>query len=80
MTCITGAEAILNSWQVLFGAEPFEIVPKETSVDICGSTAICHCVESIGTSSKLEAVNIYKREGGAWKMTMHIASPVIGLQ
>lgn len=78
MTCITGAEEILNSWEVLFTSEAFEIEPKETSVDICGSTAICHCVETIGTSSKLEAVNIYKREGGEWKMTMHIASPVMG--
>jgi hypothetical protein len=51
--------------------------PKDSAVDICGGTAICTCVEQIDSSSRLEALNIYKREEGEWKMTFHMASPVL---
>jgi hypothetical protein len=76
MASLSGREAILGSWANLFqGSEAFDIMPTDTTMDICGSTAICRCVEHVGTTS-LEAINIYKREAGAWKMTLHMASPI----
>ena len=75
MGAIDGRASILQSWEVLFQGESFDIEPTGTSMDICGSTAICRCVEKVG-ASKLEALNIYKREGGTWKMTLHMASPI----
>jgi hypothetical protein len=77
MSSISGKEDILKSWQELFTGEAFAIEPSDASIDICGSTAFCHCVEKIGISSGLEALNIYKREDGEWKMTFHMASPVM---
>lgn len=77
MARIEGIEDILKSWEIIFEAAPaFEISPSDTNIDVCGSTAICTCIETVGTSAKLEAVNIYKREEGAWKITMHIASAI----
>lgn len=76
MASLSGRKAILGSWAVMFqGSEAFDIVPTDTTIDICGSTAICRCVEHVGETS-LEAINIYKREAGAWKMTLHMASPI----
>ena len=57
----------------------FTIGPERTQVEIHGLVAICHCVEVTGggvAGGTLEAVNIYKREGGSWKMTLHMAGPV----
>jgi hypothetical protein len=75
MASLSGRKAILGSWAALFqGSEAFDIVPTDTTMDVCGSTAICRCVEHVG-ETRLEAINIYKREAGAWKMTLHMASP-----
>ena len=79
MASIRGRTAILNSWEILFEADAFRIEPSETQIDVCGSTAICRCIESVGESTKLEALNIYKRDNGSWKLTLHMASPVANL-
>jgi len=77
MPRMTGRDEILTSWRDLFNGPQMDVEPTETLVDICGGTAICKCLEQIDTSSKLEALNIYKREEGEWKMTFHMASPVL---
>jgi hypothetical protein len=81
MQCIVGRDAILESWAVLFqgGGAGFAIEPAEDArIDICGATAICKCVEQInGGEGSLEALNVYKRENGSWKMTLHMASPFL---
>lgn len=77
MPGINGNVEIMESWQALFEGEAFAIEPTDATIDICGSTAICHCVEAIGSSSRLEALNIYKREDGEWKMSFHMASPTL---
>jgi hypothetical protein len=76
MAGIHGREMILRSWAILFQSDVFSITPSDTTIQVCGSTAICRCVESVGESTKLEALNIYTREEGAWKMTLHMASPI----
>jgi ketosteroid isomerase-like protein len=54
----------------------FNIEPSRVKIDICGRTAICKCVEKVN-GGKLEALNIYRREDGRWRMTMHMASPTV---
>jgi len=54
----------------------FRIEPSRVDINICGRTAICSCVEEVN-GAKLEALNIYRREDGKWRMTMHMASPRI---
>lgn len=82
MSSLKGRGDILASWAVIFaGGGAFEIEPMDTKLEICGTTAICRCVEQVGgASDRLEAVNIYKREDGAWKMTMHMASPIVVME
>lgn len=77
MSCVQGLDAIMESWAEIFrGGNTFPIVPSDTSINICGSTAICRCVENVGETS-IECINIYKRENGDWKMTLHMASATI---
>jgi hypothetical protein len=84
MPSMVGRDATLESWASIFqGGGPgggFTIEPADTTIDICGTTAICNCVERINggeSGSFLEAINIYKREHGSWKMTFHMASPFL---
>jgi len=83
MPSIVGRDAILESWASIFQGPGggFLIEPAETTIDICGATAICKCVERINNGGKsggaLEAINIYKRQDGNWKMTFHMASPFL---
>jgi len=57
--------------------KPFMIIrPSRVKVDICGRTAICTCVEETN-GGRLEAMNIYRREEGTWKMVNHMASPIM---
>lgn len=70
---------ILKSWEGIFQRDAFVVTPVETKVDICGgTTAIVTCQEEIeGGASKIEALNIYKREGRSWKISLHMASPIV---
>ena len=85
MASIEGREAVLNSWRQIFGAttrnddgeQVFTIEPERVRIEICGTTAICSCVEKTPNDGRLEATNVYKRENGSWKMTLHQAGPVV---
>jgi SnoaL-like domain len=69
---------ILKSWQGIFQRSAFVIKPLGTKIQICGGTAIVTCHEEIeGGTSRVEALNIYKRENGTWRMTLHMAAPVV---
>lgn len=78
MSRVEALSEILKSWQDIFQRNAFVITPLETKIQICGATAIVTCQEEIqGGTSKVEALNIYKREDGTWRMTLHMASPVV---
>lgn len=90
MESIEGRDAVMESWRQILSStaapleddddedEPlFSIDPERVRIDICGSTAICSCVERTQNGGQLEAINIYKRENGSWKMTLHQAGPVV---
>lgn len=81
MHSVHGFSDVLGSWEQMFAAyaqsddNSFKISPSRVKVDICGKTAIVSCVEQTN-AGMLEALNIYRREGGSWKMVNHIASPI----
>jgi ketosteroid isomerase-like protein len=78
MESLKGKEMIMKSWaQIFSNSESFSINPLRTQIDICGQTAICSCVEETPGGGKLEALNVYHREDGSWRMTLHMASPII---
>lgn len=83
MSSIEGREAVMDSWRQIFssggGGEKnnFAIEPSRAQIEICGLTAICSCIEETEGGGELEALNIYKREAGNWRMTLHMAGPVI---
>jgi len=73
MESLQGFTAVIHSWEQIFAGygdqdgDVFGIEPSRVKVDICGRTAICTCVEETN-GGRLEALNIYRREGGSWKM------------
>ena len=79
MVSLEGREAVMESWKQIFsgGGGQFDIEPERSQIEICGLTAICSCVEKTQGGGQLEALNIYKREGGTWRMTLHMAGPVV---
>mmetsp|Transcript_11863 Transcript_11863/g.18353 ORF Transcript_11863/g.18353 Transcript_11863/m.18353 type:complete len:292 (-) Transcript_11863:50-925(-) len=83
MKSLDGIDAIMKSWEQIFrGAGSkgggFTISPTNVHIDICGPTAICSCVEETSPGGgELEALNIYRREDGQWRMTLHMASPIL---
>jgi ketosteroid isomerase-like protein len=77
---LEGRESVMNSWRMMFsggGKNKFAIEPERVQIEICGATAICSCVEKTEGGGELEALNIYKREDGSWRMTLHMAGPVV---
>lgn len=85
MSSIQGKRGIMASWAIIFQNPRFHVEPTRTKMEISGPTAICRCVEKVGGDDMntppeernyLEAINIYRRENGEWKMTMHMATPV----
>jgi len=88
---LEGYDAVMNSWKQILSLssvisfedidedDAFQIEPARVQMEICGSTAIVSCVEQAGNGDAppLEAFNIYKREEGEWRMTMHMAAPVL---
>ena len=81
MSSLEGRDAVMESWKQLFsssgGGKSFSIEPARVSIDICGLTAICSCIEKTEGGGELEALNIYKREDGSWRMTLHMAGPIV---
>jgi len=83
MHSLQGITPVMESWKQIFSGSAgsddknaFQLNPSRVKVDICGRTAICTCVEETN-GGRLEALNIYRREGGTWKMINHMASPVM---
>lgn len=84
MASLEGRDAVMESWRQILtppddddDAPVFDIEPERVQIEICGSTAICSCVERTQNGGQLEAINVYKRENGSWKMTLHQAGPVM---
>ena len=85
MASVEGRKGVMDSWQRYFSvpvppsssSSLFTIQPERTQIEICGLVAICSCVEKTQGGGQLEALNIYKRENGSWKMILHQAGPIM---
>jgi ketosteroid isomerase-like protein len=83
MNSLEGRDKVMSSWKQIFqsggddSGQSFNIAPSRTVVEIHGLMALCSCVEKTDGGGSLEALNIYKREEGSWKMTLHMASPTV---
>jgi hypothetical protein len=77
MESIHGLDDIMISWSRVFQGEPLAIQPNRVKIDISGQTALCSCIEETPNGGQLEALNVYRREGGKWRMTLHMACPIV---
>lgn len=77
MSSFEGRVDVMQSWEQILSAPGFIITPTRSRVEICGQTAICSCIEETANGGRLEGLNVYQREGGNWRMTLHMASPII---
>ena len=83
MAAVSGRAAVLEAWERYFSVpvpDPsfFAVRPENAAIEIAGGTvAICTCTERTGGGGTLEAVNVYRREDGNWKLTLHQAGPVM---
>jgi len=87
MASLEGREEVMESWRKMFaGPSPpptspdgraFDIDPERSRIEVSGQMAICSCVEKTPGGGKMEALNVYKRENGCWKMTLHMAGPIM---
>lgn len=86
MPAAEGRREVLASWERHFSvpvpsspSSPnlFAVAPGRVQVEIHGTIAVCSCAETTGGGGRMEAVSVYKREGGRWRMTLHQAGPVM---
>jgi len=82
MASVEGYKAVMESWKRYFSvpvpsSSLFNIKPERVQIEIYGLIAICSCLEKTQGGGQLEALNIYKRENGSWKMTLHQAGPIL---
>lgn len=79
LPAITGKGPIMNSWKQLFNGKSFPIGATRVQIEICGKMAFVSCIEKNpeGKGAELEVLNAYRREDGEWRMTLHMASPII---
>lgn len=78
MSALEGKDKVMKSWAQIFSqGEPFSIEPSRVHVQVSGRTAVVSCIEETPNGGNLEALNIYRREESSWRMTLHMASPII---
>ena len=75
---ISGADLVLNSWRALFssaGGMP-KLEAQRQRVVLRGSAAWVTCNEAPeGEPSALEAINVFERRDGRWRVSASEASP-----
>jgi ketosteroid isomerase-like protein len=74
---LTGRDEVLDSWRRLFasGGTPARMSCSRAEAHVLGDVAFVTCHEVI-PGGRLLATNVFAREGGAWRMVHHQASPI----
>lgn len=76
-TPLAGRSAVLHSWHdILANPEAPHVMCHDDRAFLYGDFAIVICEEEL-SGSHLAATNIFVREGGAWRMVHHQASPIV---
>lgn len=74
-TAMTDRVRIIESWAAILEGASGQVACLEPQAHIVGDVAFVTCNEAVG-DSLLAATNLFVREGGAWRMVHHHASPV----
>jgi len=76
---LIGRQPILESYrEILRNPDQERIDPRNETVMVAGDEARVFCVEFVGGAA-LAATNMFRRVGGAWRMTHHQAGPIAAL-
>jgi ketosteroid isomerase-like protein len=80
---ILGWPRVSRSWAAVFvGSARLQFFLTDVRMHVDGDTAVVTCTENVLagaelTAGKVLATNVFRREGGSWRMTLHHASPVL---
>ena len=78
---LTGREAVLESWARILGAGTSPDLSYETVLIQASGDLSTHMVrETLGSTTErgavvVQAVNVYRRQSGGWRMVLHHATP-----
>jgi ketosteroid isomerase-like protein len=73
---LDGRDAVLGSWRrILTSGDSPDITCSLAEARVFGDVAFVTCHEAIG-AGRLAATNVFVREGGAWRMVHHQATPI----
>lgn len=73
---IEGRGAVLESYRLIFlNPRQEAVVCQDERVIVTGDMARVLCVETVGGGA-LAATNLFIRDGGAWRLVHHQASPI----
>jgi uncharacterized protein (TIGR02246 family) len=83
-TALRGWQAVRDGWRLIFeGPSRVTVSPTDVRVRIVGDVAWVSCVERIATAdadqihtSQAQAINVFVRHDGRWRMVVHHASAV----
>jgi len=76
-TPVAGRASVLQSWRdILANPEAPHVMCHDDRAFLYGDVATVLCEEELD-SGHLVATNIFVREGGAWRMVHHQASPIV---
>jgi ketosteroid isomerase-like protein len=69
--------AVIDSYRaILTGANRVRIAHRDDTAIVTGDEGRVLCIEIVEDTALLAATNVYRRVGGAWRMTHHQASPI----
>jgi len=73
---LDGRDAVLASWRGILASDGApEITCSLAEAHVLGDVAFITCQEAIG-GGRLAATNLFVREGGAWRLVLHQATPI----
>ncbi len=73
---LDGRPAVLESWRGILGStEAPEVSCSLAEARVLGDAAFVTCHEVL-PGGRLAATNVFVREGGAWRMVHHQATPI----
>jgi ketosteroid isomerase-like protein len=78
---------IARSWQAIFSnSRAWKVVEEEERVVASADLAVVYCVERLesvggqGEPARMQATNVFRKEGRVWKLIHHHASPMPDLE
>jgi uncharacterized protein (TIGR02246 family) len=74
---LVGREAVIESFRsILTSPNRVRIAHRDDTAIVAGQEARVLCIEIVEDAALLAVTNLYRRVGGAWRMTHHQASPI----